>query len=209
MSGNLQAALKSYTQALLLYGSTETNEYIDTLHNINVIKKLIEQAADQNRDDSTNNDTSSDSTGVGDTNELASPTDESNPNAAQSETNTQARIGGATGPGQTLDQSSLAANEGANSAALAHSDPNLAPSDATVRHNTPPPSESSSPDNRPQATPELVEGSSPVLSPYSEQWLRDLPQDPGGYLRRKFLYLYQTSQMTKPDAPTDTESTRY
>ncbi len=49
------------------------------------------------------------------------------------------------------------------------------------------------------------------LSPASEQWLRSIPDDPAGLLRRKFQYeqqLYRQQQRFLPPSPTP-ENSRY
>ena len=53
------------------------------------------------------------------------------------------------------------------------------------------------------------ENSNPVLSPYSEQWLRELPIEPGGYLRRKFSYQEQLRQSEQNSTVTRTTEIRY
>ena len=126
--------------------------------------------------------------------------DDSQQNTSTDDTQSQSRVGGAVGPGQTLDQQSLEQNGGSNSTSDVEADqldsppvnaserPDSQASDIALQnqHNTAHPSPAD-------------ESSNPVLSPYSEQWLRELPQDPGGYLRRKFQYLYQTQQSEQPE----------
>lgn len=220
LSGDLQAAMKSYSQALLLYGSNESSARTDTLHNINILKILIERNDEQSSDEAGGNDSADrDETPAEETGERNSEgseppaiTEAPDPDAQLSDTNSQTRVGGSTGPGQSLDQQSLQENNGIDSAAPNHTiqDGALA-TDASERLNPPSTTESLSQADKPDhlPAPQIAEDSSQVLSPYSEQWLRDLPQDPGGYLRRKFLYQYQTSGAQVDDTGAASESTRY
>ncbi len=220
LSGDLQAAIKSYSQALLLYGPNESSERADTLYNINLLKTLVERNDEQSSESASDsaygddNRTDGNEEGNGEGNEPPAITDDATPDA--SDTGSQTRVGGSTGPGQSLDQQSLEENNGVDFAAPANpiQDGTL-PTDASERLNAPP-GESQQPGNRPDqvVAPQIAEESNLVLSPYSEQWLRDLPQDPGGYLRRKFLFQYQTSESPASESQADdsqpaTESTRY
>jgi Ca-activated chloride channel family protein len=205
MSGDLQAAIKSFTQALLLYSESEVDKREDTQHNITIIKALI----DRNNDDNQNDDGPQNATANDNTRTRIDGEDETSDESE--EDSTQATIGGATGPGQTLNQRSLSENPGDNSSAQAEPvQPSDLPDDANVRQ-TPEEQQqdarSQTPENN--ATSDLIvptefeDNNRAVLSPYSEQFLRDLPQDPGGYLRRKFLYQHQTNSQRTNDTPTE------
>jgi len=213
LSGDLQAAMKSYSQALLLYGSNESTGYADTVHNINVLKRLIDDDQESGENDSSDSESRNESRSESNSedNGQATTTDDADSNAQPQESE-QSRIGGSTGPGQSLNQQSLEANEGVNSGPLTNASQATAlPSDASARLNTPPQNGPlQSEDNTGPATaPQIAEDSNLVLSPYSEQWLRDLPQDPGGYLRRKFLYQYQISEARNTEQAVDSNSVRY
>ena len=220
LSGDLQAAMKSYSQALLLYGSKESSARTDTLHNINILKILIERNNEQSSDEAGGNDSADrDETPAENNGERNSEgseppaiTEAPAPDAQLSDTNSQTRVGGSTGPGQSLDQQSLQENNGIDSAAPNHTiQDGVLATDASERLNPPSTTESLSQADKPDhlPAPQISEDSSQVLSPYSEQWLRDLPQDPGGYLRRKFLYQYQTSGAQVDDNGAASERTRY
>jgi len=199
LSGEFQAALKSYTQALLLHGDSETAERADILHNINVLKTLIDlDQREENSDGPQNRESGSNDNGEG----PASDADDSPQNTDADDNQSQSQVGGAVDPDQTLDQQSLKQNGSSNSTSGAEADqPDSPPLNASERPDpqTTDPNPQNQLNSRPALPSQGDESSNPVLSPYSEQWLRELPQDPGGYLRRKFQYLYQTRQSEQPD----------
>jgi len=57
--------------------------------------------------------------------------------------------------------------------------------------------------------PEIEEHDNHALNPYSEQWLRNLPKDPGGYMRRKFHYQAQMRQQKNAGAAPVVAEGRY
>lgn len=205
MNGELQAALKSFAQALLLYSESELDKRADTRHNMQLVKTLIDRNnADKENEDGPQNATANDNTRtrIDGEDETTDQTEDDN---------SQATIGGATGPGQSLNQQSLSENTGDNAAVESEPvQPSDVPDDASVRQTTEPtPQDTQSQITQADTTTkdtmqaEFEDSNRVVLSPYSEQFLRDLPQDPGGYLRRKFLYLHQTNPQNSDDAPTE------
>ncbi|MGK0281632.1 MAG: hypothetical protein ACI82O_001163, partial [Patiriisocius sp.] len=54
---------------------------------------------------------------------------------------------------------------------------------------------------------EFEKNDNAVLNPYAEQWLRTLPQDPGGYLRRKLSYQTQLRRQDKSNPDNDSDNT--
>ena len=218
MTGDLTGAIKSLTLALQLYGTEQDQQRADALHNIALLKRLIDiqqknddqstARGSQNRD-SQNRDSQ-------DTGSQNNNTQNSDNQDAQTANSTQASIGGATGPGQSLDQQAVSENQGDTTSANV-SDDSPVPDDASVRETTDnkladqPAMHNPATSPTPEST-ATVDNNSEVLSPYSEQWLRDLPQDPGGFLRRKFQYLYQTQNAAdQPSEPSDSkpQSLRY
>ncbi len=55
----------------------------------------------------------------------------------------------------------------------------------------------------------LEENDNPVLNPYSEQWLRNLEDDPGGYLRRKLQFYWQVAIKKNNGVVPTTDTERY
>lgn len=208
MSGDLPAAIKSYNRALLLYGTDDSIGRSNTLHNLQVAKIMIDNAQEP---DTTHNRENTSDKGAG-RDEGNAQTQESDQAEAEAQsTQTQSRVGGSTGPGQSLSQQALQQNDGENSRLDNSPDVNGAlATDATERlTQTAATTTESASHTTPTTAPGVPENSNLVLSPYSEQWLRDLPKDPGGYLRRKFMYLHQTRQSADKNEPAAATKRRY
>lgn len=206
MTGDLQGAIKSLTLALQLYSAEQQQQRADALHNIGILKRLIDLNRDDEDSNAQNGNSQNNRTAISGNTESSSSEDD---NSAQ------ANIGGSTGPGQSLDQQSVGENQGDTTSANISDDSTL-PDDASVRDTADNNLAYQSADaDVTLPTPEnlaAVDNNSEVLSPYSEQWLRNLPQDPGGFLRRKFHYLYQIrTGADQPSEPSDSDpqSVRY
>ncbi len=180
MDGELTAAIRAYRQSLAIDPANQ-----DALHNLALIEELEQTTSDaQNqRRQSAGND------------EGEQPAQEAEseppPEQQRASDSRQQRVGGATGQGQSLAQHALEAGGQSGSRPTGASD-ELSDQPAADAE----PAEATALDagelEQGRAANNLTTVREPndnaVLNPYSEQWLRELPQDPGGYLRRKFHY---------------------
>lgn len=198
MAGALSEATEAYRQSLLLNADNP-----DALFNLALIEKLL---APPDNDDSRQQ-----RAGNGSDDEQQTVANDDEPAQQQRRSDVQQReAGGAVASGQSLDQSAL--TEGGQSGVRAD------PGGEQIAE----PADDATPVASPElaAVPDIQQGQpasnnevavelndNPVLNPYSEQWLRELPQDPGGYLRRKFHYQQQLRELNgEADAP---DSMRY
>jgi Ca-activated chloride channel family protein len=190
MSGELAAAIRAYQQSLVLAPDNE-----DALHNLQLVQGLQEAAADDEnqRRQSAGNDEG----------EQPAQQAESDPPPAQQRASDsrQQRVGGATGQGQSLAQHALeAGGQSGNRPAQPGDEIAEEPAGDAQAVQAPPIDAGALEQGR--AASDLVaaheKNDNAVLNPYSEQWLRELPQDPGGYLRRKFHY---EAQLRAQDGP--------
>jgi len=201
LSGDLDAALVSYRMAAQLY--TTDDEKADTLHNISLLRQI------QSNDDA-EEESQSRGSGAADGNQQGQVS--SDPSTDETSEGEQSQIGGVAGGDSTLQQSA-AQQQSSGSAATNTPDPTVA-DDAQQAD-----SQTIETDLSPEDTALLAdqaidparaeENSNPVLSPYSEQWLRELPIEPGGYLRRKFSYQDQLRQSEQDSTTTRTTEIRY
>ncbi len=192
LDGNTDAAIEAYRIAISI-----DVKHRDAAFNLALLKSLLAQQ-------DVESDQQENQRGSGDAETSVSSADSEAP-AAPASAAEQLQVGGSAGQSQTLDQSSLSDGGRAAKADESVDDGKLA-DDATVADNDngaefPAPDQPGVDTGISVAVPE-GNGSS-VLNPYSEQWLRNLPQDPGGYMRRKFHYQAQIRRASgniPPDA---------
>lgn len=183
LSGNLERAVTAFDSALALDSS-----HADALYNRNLLQAIIHQRKDdeeeeEQREEENNRRGSGGGTDDGE----STDTDTSAQTTSGSE---QQKLGGTAGGTESLNQQALQ-NGGQSSSSPGEQEPvgNNA-SDAT------PVQQSGAITSRldgagtvaDSSALEIEDSESTVLNPYSEQWLRTLPKDPGGYMRRKFQY---------------------
>lgn len=200
LAGDMEGALVSYQIALQLYGTEQDKN--DTVNNIQLIRHLISR---EEQDQSNAN-------GSGAASDALQNSDGSDAQSDTEADGAQAPIGGAAGGLDTLQQQALA-EQSASDTADRDIDNGTAGDANTAPANTAPgtadlePPEVGANDTDTMAAAE--QNSNLVLSPYSEQWLREIPEDPGGYLRRKFGYQSQTRQSDEKAAKNVINEDRY
>lgn len=193
-AGNFERSIEALDQALALYGNPDTHGFADALLNRSLVLKWIEQQQESATDEeSSDRDTNSDSN-----DESAAESDdgdddvESDSDAAPAD---QPSVGGAVGAGNTLDQTQLEQQGSSGSRQDIADDETSDSADDATAVNEPGSINSANNINGFDANSgaaEIENNNNRVLNPYSEQWLRTLPQDPGGFMRRKFQHQTQT-----------------
>ncbi len=200
LSGDLDGALLSYRIAQQLYTTEEEKQ--NTEHNIRLVRHLLDRPQDE-EENSNGNGAGGDAM-QGDT--------KSEQLSEAAGDNEQAPVGGVAGGVGTLQQQAM--DEGASGGSVDHELAlDLVPTDANKSR------EGQAPDTRlgieirssdADGNPVIAEeNANLVLSPYSEQWLRELPADPGGYMRRKFAYQSQLRESLTPDSEQTRGKVRY
>ena len=179
LAGDLSNAVVSYRMAALLY--TTDAEKADALYNLSLLRRILNN--EEQRDDS-----QSRGSGAADGDNPGSENTEADSDDAS--TGAQQQTGGVTGGDSTLQQAAIR-EQSSGGETRNTPDESVADDAQKVEDKT------GTVDLLPEAAPlstdvvSAPENDNPVLSPYSEQWLRELPVKPGGYLRRKFSYQLQ------------------
>ncbi len=206
LDGDTAGAIEAYRLALAV-----DVKHTNAAHNLSLLRSLTEpreeQTHQQNRQQK--------SIDEGQSIETVSADEQSR---NQSSEVRQQQIGGSIAVPQqhssTLDQSSLS-DGGQSAEAVTGVDPgdpevDSNSGDMAVTTGQAPEELLSANGNHKSVEPVAVaeENQNTVLNPYSEQWLRNLPQDPGGYLRRKFQYQAQVRRESEGE-PVNNDSERY
>ena len=181
LAGDLESAVVSYRMALQLY--TTDAEKADALYNLRLLRHVINENQPQD-------DPQTRGSGAADGDNSRGNTEADSDDASTGE---QTQIGGVAGGDSTLQQGALQEQSSGGESGSTQ--------DPTVANDAQPTEgETDALDILPEdaaGTTDSVyvpENGNPVLSPYSEQWLRELPVKPGGYLHRKFSYQVQLRQ---------------
>jgi Ca-activated chloride channel family protein len=168
-AGQLEAAIESYDQALEMDPENQ-----DARYNRDLVAELLEQNKDEQQGDDESQ--SSDEQQSGDSGDSGEEQQEGEGEASDDQSQSA----------QDSSESSSQQQDGAQQPSDSESDANgddkreeLA--DAEQQEDGPPPEG--------QPLPEDIEQWASDQA--ADQWLRRVPQDPGGLLRRKFLYQYQ------------------
>ncbi len=201
-SGQLPQALAAYQQALKLDPA-----HADAAAN----KKLVEQALARQQQPQSQ---PSDRAGSGDPDSASRQPEPGRPDAQQKAGGTQQPEGSPSGKGSRSQLSPAPPAEEAQqksppSSPAAQPQPN--PADRSVNRQGPDSSSAPAGNSAPEKGPEAPQGragAAPDDSLTSEQeralrqWLQRIPDDPGGLLRRKFLYQYrQRDRQVETDRP--------
>ena len=196
-------AIAAYKKSLVLNAATVNQLAEDARFNIALLQNSLLQDEDSNDIPENQPPNAKQSDAQSDTAGTAG-------NDADAESTGQADIGGALGGRDSLDQTNLS-SQGPGGDAPESLQNAPAANDATqASDNMPETSTSASRDlqNNAQEV-EFEENSNTVLNPYAEQWLRTLPQDPGGYFRRKLSYTNQLKQNTSGAQSGSAQELRY
>jgi Ca-activated chloride channel family protein len=169
--GEFETAIDAYEQVL---ESNPGNE--DAAYNRDLLKDLLDQQQQAESDQGQNQDSSSQSGGGGQQSEGEGEEDQSDSQGAEGDTGSESEAGDSSRSEDEMSQDDLeaiqaelerAAEEAAQQQGEAQEMEGSRPADATA-------------DRRAQEQQQAM-----------EQWLRRIPNDPGGLLRRKFRYQYQ------------------
>lgn len=198
MSGQYESALEAYAQALALHSDVTSPQQEDIQFNHLLVERLLAELTEKEQQQSPPDRRGGD--GDGDDNQNSDEDQQENESQEAASEGEQNQIGGDTGQGQTLNQQALQ-QQGMSAALDPREQISRDPAtDATATDSQA--TDSSRATDEGQAatttTTTFEKNDNTVLNPYSEQWLRELPQDPGGYLRRKFSYEFQVRQSQVP-----------
>lgn len=194
-AGDLEAAIASYEQVL-----KAQPEHEDASHNLELVKQLLDQQQQSNQQSGGENSDgeSSESNQQNPSQEPGgqSPSDRQQPPGEASESD-QSQQGGERQPGEGETEAESEAEREAESEAGAKPREQESTEPQSAAGSEPRQNE---PANQTAALPEL--DTSP-LSQGQERWLRRIPDDPGGLLRRKFLQQYREreTQPSENDTP--------
>ncbi|WP_375176993.1 VWA domain-containing protein [Marinobacter mobilis] len=182
-SGKLQEAIDEYNTVL-----AEAPDHEDALINRDIVKELLEQQQSQNQD----GDGEQDSEGENEENQNNQSSSGSGEQPQPGENDNGGDEGSPQSAPQDGDNSQGQPDDSGE--ADQPSQPDQEPeSDGESQRTNDEPS-----DGEEQPAPALSELDTAPLSQGQEQWLRRVPDDPGGLLRRKFLQQYQNRE-TQPD----------
>jgi len=206
LSGQYKAATQAYEYALGL-----NPENANARHNLGIVSTLVPQEEDDAEENANQGGGKAD-----DSNQQTASEDENANIQEASASGTYQQSGAALGSGESLDQSAISGDSVATDQRLDQNTPD--PSQTANLDNTEdnqalsedPSSEASDKDkNSPQD--DLIGNRSDgsVLNPYSEQWLNNLVDDPGGYLRRKLQYQAQSRLEQNNGEPPKLDADRY
>lgn len=192
MSGQYEAALEAYTQALVMQSNAPELPEEDIQFNHLLVKRILEDLTEKEKQQNPPDRRGGD--GDRDQNETSDISQEENESRESASEGEQQKIGGDTGEGESLNQQSMQ-QQGTSAATDQREKIARDPAtDATTVDSNTSDTTRTIDEGKPATTTTTTfeKNDNTVLNPYSEQWLRELPQDPGGYLRRKFSYEYQT-----------------
>lgn len=161
-SGELEAAIEAYDRALELEPT-----HADALYNRDLVSQLLEQQEQQQQNNAAN--------GQQNQNQASSSADPSDQSQAQDSQSNNSE-------GETLaDSEQPEQSESGDEQEDADGDTDEPSADAEQQQPEPQQLAATSPEDVEEWADEQA----------ADQWLRRIPQDPGGLLRRKFLYQYQ------------------
>lgn len=188
-SGKLEEALAGYDEVI-----DRDPQHDDAIANRELVKQLLEQQQqeqqqgqgdnDQNQQSSPQDDDSSQSRNEsGEPSDQAGQSQSDNDGDGQTSGNPESRQQASQQQGQGGDQQEQSASQGQQEQQRSADGANGADGEQNSSGQQPAP---------------LAELQGSPLSQGQEQWLRRVPDDPGGLLRRKFLHQYQ-DRATQPD----------
>jgi len=194
-----EKAIKAYQQVLLLSSASVNKITEDARFNL----ALLQASSAETDDDlaSQNNP------------EEPQPADPSVGESAEQSNNgvdvpAQA-LGGVLGGADSLDQAAVD-DQGQSVGEQVRDQDSEVAKDASAQSDNAQPGSTTESSGEPDRAEQTLfeENQNSVLNPYAEQWLRTLPQDPAGYLRRKLAYQAQLNSK-EPATQTDIEQRRY
>lgn len=197
--GNYEEALKSYEQTL-----QQNPDHEDAQHNADLIKKLLEQQQKQSQDgqgDSQQSQEGEQQSTQGSENQGDQSQDQQGSQGQQNQENQSGESGQQQEASSSSDKNQSGEEESKSSLGSQDSNEESANAEQEEQH--------SSPKGDPAKDEEGKEGSQVAKADQeqdenleerqaTEQWLRRIPDDPGGLLRRKFLLEHRRRGNTQP-----------
>jgi len=196
-SGDFKRSIEALDHALALYGNPNTPGFADALVNRTLVLQWMQQQAQAAEEE----ESSERDAGSNNQDEPGNDSDVEGEESDRAATSTeQPTVGGTVGAGNSLAQNPLE-QQGTSGSRQETSAEEVsdAAKDATTVHEPGAITNANSQEGfeADSGATTIENHNSSVLNPYSEQWLRNLPQDPGGYMRRKFHYQIQTRRQNQ------------
>lgn len=188
-AGELEAAIDSYEKAL-----TTQPDHEDASHNLELVRQLLDQQQQQQNNQQSGNENSD---GESSQNNQKSPSQE--PGGQNPADNQQP-----PGDGSESDQSQQGGdNPPGEGESEAESEAGVKPQEQDSNERQSASGSEAAQDDSDGQTSAPAELETSPLSQGQERWLRRIPDDPGGLLRRKFLQQYRErdTQPTESDTP--------
>ena len=185
-NGNALGRLGRLEEAIAAYDNTlsQVNDHEDALHNKAVLEELLQQQEQQQNQQNGDQDQSESSDDSDQQNEggsdQADGKSEDERNAEQNSQDTKQADSQSNDEGNAADSSEQAADE-----------PPPETETETEQASNVDESDESEPETETEAQMQAEANSDQENEQATEQWLRQIPDDPGGLLRRKFEYEYQ------------------
>lgn len=197
-----EKAISAYNKALIFSASSVNQLTEDAGYNIALLQNQVAEEQDNNLPENE----SSSAENRGDENDAG----EQSAGETQGDSATQTQVGGAIGGSDSLNQDALQ-DQGPPGEALNNAESEPIADDATRSSDAPRINNGADEKNQQSNNGETFfeENTNTVLNPYAEQWLRTLPQDPGGYFRRKLSYQSQLREQSQSDTTNPSVSQRY
>lgn len=208
LDDGLELAIQAYDEALARYArhGVDDARADDARHNRAEVQALLEKEQQAGAAPPSGSDDDKQENGQENGQEEAPPEDEQPISDATSTANSaNSDIGAAAGAtSQTLQQEALS-GDGLSASGQRDEEPASVPADDATAvqerlafSGTDEAADARDADN---TLPVHEANNNRVLNPYSEQWLRTLPQNPGGYLRQKFHYLSEMRARQQQASP--------
>ncbi|MFT4725741.1 MAG: Ca-activated chloride channel family protein [Granulosicoccus sp.] len=196
-----ELAITAYNSAVLLSAGNVNQLNVDARYNIALLQNQLD-AGRENPEGSENTPAN------GENSKEQNEADQQPPGESEGTSAAQQQVGGALGEGDSLDQAALQ-DQGAAGTALHNTNNEPVASDASASDSQLLRGTNATDASAETATEgiEFEKNDNAVLNPYAEQWLRTLPQDPGGYLRRKLSYQTQLRRQDKSNPDNDSDNT--
>lgn len=184
-SGQLEKAIEAYDQALKLNPDHE-----DAKYNKAVVEDALEKQKEQQQDENKDQDQGKDQQNKEQQNQERSESEQDQDKSGESEQNNQEQ-GGQSEEQDAQEQQQNKQQESSDAEKENESEPEQQQSAEADPQEVEPPSES----DAAQLSESEVQDSEQQQA--NEQWLKRIPDDPSGLLKRKFLYQYGRQQQPR------------
>lgn len=199
LAGNLERAVELYENTLQL-----DPDHSDAIYNRDFLLSILQKRKKDTSEEEDSNQSEQNQNGSnGEANEEAT-TDAAAAASQEASSGEQEQVGGsASNTGDSLSQDALQ-DSGQSSTAPGEPETSASVADDATAVRQRGAISTSELDGDTEADSnalEIEKSESAVLNPYAEQWLRTLPKDPGGFMRRKFHYQSQIRQQQSNAKP--------